>query len=462
MRITLTAVALFCSAILYAQADTFQIKNYKYRTPGFRALQLNLNMFGQFNSLTDNNKRKLSSRSLQLGPMDASYFRTRSTDRLLSNNSYNLSIVGSLGSSSVDGRTSKQNAFGTSATWVTNNQFFRRNNWFFEVRNWLTGNITRAKSGDTSYTNCANSQFVSNHLTIGFGKGRIELVQDAQTALFILNDLQQQGLINGNIPSETAHAFARLITDINNSRVFDSRKRRIYELTRIDSFIKNSGLSTTTDIRHFTTINDNWAFAMNPFRTSGTQWFVRLTPFASYNAINSQTVVFRSESENSNSIFSHGIMPEIGFNRSKPISLKWQKNYGLSGSYQLVRTKYKQSSKFNGTVVQTPDSVLETKSISAIVFYSIGYYPNNRTNIETSFTTGASRIEYDHLPSETFVNYNASLAVTARYFIGYRTYLNGIYQLSYNSALPEAGNSFVTNTKVWNSYLHLNLTHFIF
>ncbi len=51
------------------------------------------------------------------------------------------------------------------------------------------------------------------------------MVQDAQMALYILNDLQQQGLLNAPVSPEIAQSFAELITDIRNKRVFDSRRK---------------------------------------------------------------------------------------------------------------------------------------------------------------------------------------------------------------------------------------------
>ena len=123
-----------------------------------------------------------------------------------------------------------------------------------------------------------NDIFIKDNPILGLGKGRIEMVNDAQMALFILNDLENQGLIVNKGSREQQYAFAEVITDINNQRVFDNRRKRIYELQRIDSFIKTSGLSSTTDIRHFTTINDNWIYAFNPLRQHGNQWYVSINP----------------------------------------------------------------------------------------------------------------------------------------------------------------------------------------
>jgi hypothetical protein len=40
-----------------------------------------------------------------------------------------------------------------------------------------------------------NNLLAENTVTIGFGKGRIEMVRDAQMALYILNDLKEAGLL---------------------------------------------------------------------------------------------------------------------------------------------------------------------------------------------------------------------------------------------------------------------------
>jgi hypothetical protein len=118
--------------------------------------------------------------------------------------------------------------------WRFDDRYFKDNNWFYQVGNELYSSFRKYNIQDTSFNNTINSITTDETFTLGFGKGRIEWVQDAQMALYLLNDLERQGLLNKPVDHVTANAFAQLITAINNKRVFDSRKRRIYELTQIE------------------------------------------------------------------------------------------------------------------------------------------------------------------------------------------------------------------------------------
>ncbi len=94
------------------------------------------------------------------------------------------------------------------------------------------------------------------------GRGRLESVGDAQTALFILEDLYREGKI-GEVDKETADRFAHLITEIKNRRVFDYRRKTMFQLEQVDSFLrKNTGIKEC-DAKTFAIINDNLYYSSN-------------------------------------------------------------------------------------------------------------------------------------------------------------------------------------------------------
>jgi hypothetical protein len=449
---------LACSQLLFAQKDTFQIKDYKFRTPGFKALQINFSLGGNSSAQKNMDGFTKQNSSFGLSPSSINFFQTSSTDKRLHTSYIDLGTGLGLSSETINGKTVSMKSLGSNLRWHRDDRFFKRNNWFFEVGNHLNIDGKFDKRKDSINTLRYSEAVISNQLMLGFGKGRIEWVQDAQMALFILNDLQQQGLIQGDISRETAYNFATLITDINNRRIFDFRRRRIYELSRIDSFMKNSGLVTSTDIRHFTTINDNWALAFNPFRLSGSNWFIRLRPSISYyfrkmsgeNLINSNMNRFVSTQL--------GISPQIGYEKQIPVSLQWQKMYGINASYTLLKEKGRVSTKTNG-VENSFDAEHYEEKIDAAIFYGIGYFPNNRTIIRMNMGVGAV---YRFFNETKILTINPRLDLNAGYFLGYRTYLTAQATFDYTKRHIEGMFLSTENTRLSNLYFNIGVSHFIF
>jgi hypothetical protein len=426
MRVSFSLLLLLCCSFLFAQSDTFQIKDYTFRTPGFKALELHLSLNGNHSSSQETNAGKNSNNSLGLGPFFLNYLCMYSTDSRLHTSDFLVSVRYQSTESKRAGKQSSDNGFNFTGQWNEENRFYRSHQWFLEFGNQLSLDALGTKNSDSFGHRNAQDYELNNRLILGIGKGRMERVQDAQTALFILNDLQQQGLLQGSVTKEQAFAFAQFITDINNRRVFDFRRRRVYELTRLDSFLKSSGLAPVTGIRHFTTINDNWALALNAPRMAGWNVFFRLRPkFILHH--------YRSESEQNlgvytyrDNVYGYSFSPQMGFEKQIPVSLQWQHGYGVSASFETEHQEYhtKRSNepdgKFNyARQVWTGDC-----------FYTLGFFPNNRTIVNANVKALVSYIQYDNDQSSSLL-FSPSFVLSAKYFLTYRAYLNGFANLFY-------------------------------
>jgi hypothetical protein len=272
-------------------------------------------------------------------------------------------------------------------------------------------------------------------VSFGFGKGRIEPVQDAQMALFIINDLAQQGLLQKKADAETTLELAQLITDINNRRVFDFRRRRIYELTRIDEFLRSKGLVEKTDIRVFTTINDNWALAFNPVRFAGTSWFARLQPSVNFSRGARNNTLGNTKTNLSSRGETFILAPVIGVERYIPVNLHWQRNMGANISWS--RMDFHTVEKFqSGSGVNEEVRNFAPAAWNAQLFYNVGFFPNNRTIVQAGTELlAAHRVpnnSWNQIKSESEIR--PTLNLSADYFISYNTRLslnvNGAYRYS--------------------------------
>lgn len=446
-RILFLLLVLF-SVDGFAQDSIYQLKDYKYRTPGFKALAIN---FGFSGSLSDykNLSSDDKSKSFYLAPAQISYWKVSSTDKRLHYSNISLQPWGNFSKTETGGREIKTSNFKSYFSWQRNDRLYKNNLWFFEFGNQLDAELSNDKRKEQTIDNKSNNLKVSNEFSVGFGKGRVELVQDAQMALYILNDLKAQGLLTAAITPETANAFAQLITDINNKRVFDFRRRRIYELTRIDSFLQSSGLVNKTDIRHFTTVNDNWSLAFNPYRKAGGSWYVRLKPGIGYSNSNfKEFFTGGTLAENSSDNFYLSLTPEIGIEKYIPVNLKWQHDLGASLAYVGRRNK-------NNLKFISPGSTLEYEYDSYnwegrfTGFWGVGFFPSTRTRIGSNLL---AQVSYGKDKSYLI---NSELNLFANYFISYRTYLSANGNFAYRYAKFSAGNNSGFNSGISMSFSHI-------
>ncbi|MES2772881.1 MAG: hypothetical protein V4722_01765 [Bacteroidota bacterium] len=315
-----------------------------------------------------------------------------------------------------------------------------------------TGYVVGARTGwgkvnyaDT-FLHKSNNKEASLELTFGIGTGRLENLTDAQMAFHILNDLQNQKLLTKDFSPAEMAGLAKTITNINNTRLFDYRRKRRFELQQIDSFLQKSGLVDAYSINYFTTLTDNWLYAFNPYRVQGKQKYIQLKPRISYWNEKSEVTnnnVFISEK----SIY-YTIIAELiaGIDDKKAVSITRQFNKGFSVAtfYDYLRTK-NYSNGADNTFINDG----WTSSISGYLEW--GYFPNTRTNVFANIKT---RFSYDYSDQ---VAYNVTnLGFDANYFIGYNTRLIVSEGLSLNTPI---GNGSGYKTYL-NNRFSIGIEHF--
>jgi hypothetical protein len=445
----------------YAQDSSFQLKDYKYRTAGFTALELNLGFSGLANDINALESFKRKESYWQLQPSNLAYYRIASTDKKIHSSVIRFTPAGNYSSLNLDDSITKSKSFQYNVYWNYNDRFYRKNNWFWE---WGTNLNHTLATGDSRY----NSKNVTGHnilaentFTLGFGKGRIENVTDAQTALYILNDLEQQGLLGDHPSPEATRQFAQLITAVNNKRVFDNRRRRIYEFTQIDSFLKASGLISVNDIRYFITINDNWVMAYNPYRSSGSNWYVRLLPGGGIQKDNTNYKEDGLTSSIKGKKTYTNLTPLIGYESNKPLNLKWQRNFMTIFSYKKNWNNVKNRYTYNGSenVFEIDTKEWETRLYSS---YGLGYFPNNRTAINAYIKLLASYGKYSDLVAYKEMRIiQPAFNFSADYFLSYRTRLNAYCNLSYKSMRAVSIANETLKGHEFNTSISFGLTHSI-
>jgi len=242
----------------------------------------------------------------------------------------------------------------------------------------MTHKVSDSTTDQTSSIDKLNGLDISGALLIG--KGRIEQVQDARMAMYLLEDLQKLNRQKQVASNEDVLALATEITRLKYKRFFDGRLRKIAEITALDSFLQKNGIAGTADATYFTSLTDNWNYSNNPARNSGKRIFTGIEANYYYN-FQSQTAEYIVPDENStNSEIKKqngGVFAVVGIAYEKPVSLKWQNSANMKigfGFWQAL-LHIDHNDEFDPATMYTESF----PSVKLSGDYGFGYYPNSRT-----------------------------------------------------------------------------------
>jgi len=426
LRFTLTILiaCIFTVNQTSAQDSSFQLKDYKFRTPGVRGLELDINLSGGVLDSKVVNSNDIHYRSFNSNP-SLDYFKIISTDKRQHTSNFSLSPSYSSKFNSTDLTGTKTRAANLFGSWRRMDRFFFKKNTFFEIGNEFNtyGNSNR-QFGGSIFSNSGRINF-QDQLSAGVGKGRLENVQDAQMAMFIVNDLKKMNLLDQDISPEKMNELAMLITGINNRRVFDSRRRRIYELTKVDSFFQANNFVKHSSIAYFTAVNDNWAFAFNPGRQAGTIYYFRVRPSVRWEHSKIEQNNPSSTYKGSDRSFTYGYEPVIGIEKQKPVNLFWQKSMGASLVFVQEWRRFKSEVQNGNNPPQQPFLNDTTRSeLFVNAFYAVGYYPSNRTMINVEFNIQTEYMFSNFFDQSQGFAIRPGIIVSASYFVSFRTRLS--------------------------------------
>jgi hypothetical protein len=458
---TILCVALFFIAhTATAQVTDFKLSDFKYRTPGFKAL----GFIADGNGGTQGNKNS----TLNITPI-LSYLHNYST----ANKQFSFSNQTRGDLEKTKANNDKSSFYGLRPILSLEEKVYK-NKYFIGFggeSNFFVGGRSAKKQSSSikSKTNVVRFK-VSPH--IGIGKGRIENVSNAQMALFILEDLHKAGKIKSKVSAENTMAFANLITQVYNRRVFDFRKRKLYEIEQIDSFLVANKILAVNDVRAINIISDNWFFAIQPARTesktlnvsggdyyqlsfdgsqelmdnyfvtgifeqssrlSGSQIYFRATPqLININLKEKDSVISKKEVTNLKAItFS------LNYDNYKPIKLKW-------GWHKYANIAYRTGAVISDLLFEFDNrSQEQTKGsfIEGNIGVELGYYPNSRTTLEARWNVGAFKSDGELIIRGTKFNSNriyTDINATTSYFINYNSRITARigFQIIKDNATP--------------------------
>lgn len=461
-KFTQNKVVLFGLSLLFiglayqakAQVTDFKMNDYKYRTNGMRAIGLNV---GSNSSL---NAGGGSSFAFGLAP-GAAYTKQYSmaTRQLVFWNWSNINVAKPIGDNPF------QWLVGSRVEWTKRN--YKGNNFFEFGSNSVVGaNKGQQVNIGLPGENKNNETFYNVGLNphAGVGQGRLEFVSNAQMALFILEDLKEAGKIKGTVSKELTYKFTDLITQLYNTRVFDFRKRRNYEVAKIDSFLRQNRIISSTDVTTYNIIADNWNYAIQPGALESTYFLSGTLQVPSINSVSDRINQFgifdqaRRYAGTRTSIIvdlpstltngagelgetGPGLIAQDSITKSRlttvtgaNISAMWEKHTAKDLHHQEVITIWASGGSTQNAVttkynINKADSTSNTNvtgvGIGASYLYSI--FPNSRTVISTNTRANINYNITKKKDAPTTKNTVVFLStfIKASYFINYKSRISG-------------------------------------
>ena len=256
----------------------------------------------------------------------------------------------------------------------------------FDVQN----GKNKLESIGNDYRQTLNTKQKDHHinfeLPLKIGKGRVEQVQDARHAVYLLDELSKIDKVKTNYNNKDIIKLSKFISELKNKRFFDSRIRRRYEYAALDSFFTANNYLVDSDIEYFSTLSDFWIYGGNPIRESGKRTSLVFLPSYNYDFYKEEEDEERIQSsskytgneieKNRLNIFS--IIGGVEYVKEKPINLYWQNSisaYAYGGLFfgNLLN-------EYEDDTADKYDQDIDNPNVQLSYNQTFGFYPNSRTN----------------------------------------------------------------------------------
>lgn len=459
---TLSSLTFICLCIAMAKVTTaqdlpFDLKNYK--TTDYKRQSLDVTFSTQNSSKSEDifDTEQKTSNLESLVKFNPSYKRVSVSREKVQNDFINMDFKNDYYSlktkNEISSRKNKSESldFGINAGSSIEKYYSTSSKRFFKYGGSVGfgDEYSSSKSASDTVTYKSNIIPLSAQLTLGHGHGRLENIEDAVEALYILNELKEKGITMKTISEEDIKQFADCITKIKQERFFDERLYRQKSMAELVSKLLELGLIDNESISTFNTIADYHYYAgFNP-RYSGNVLKYYANTFIRYSFYSSEPIGSPIRT------LSNWVTFNIEYNSEIPISLKWQKSLTLNARYSFFDGSSMYIINGNGWKEFDTDP---SQAYYAYAGYSISYLPNTRTSM---VATGYGHFNY--LDQYESPDLYIGLSGRVNYYISERLKFNIDLQLYYydkNSISPN-GMMFLKSNGI-NSNLNAGFTYSLF
>ena len=455
---------IFCSFIaLWANHISAQEYKYdlnKYYTPDIVRNQLDLSFFtnNSFNDYRTKTDTIRSAYSTQLnGTIAPNFVSYTNTRQRVSQLQINGQFTGNYSANRDINQSNSNKNFQTSnyLNLTYSSRFYNSSNKYLLLG--ISSNFQATLGNNTSGTNSINSnnynnQYILNiYPAIGIGVGRIESVEDARQAIYILDDFSKKGVLTRQLNNNEIFQLSQLISRVKNKRFLDARLHLTDEITSIDSFFVSNKLLDKSGAPYFTSLYDNWQYGALYSRKSGQLFEITFTPSYNWNYENDSTVGYHSPSINRKSL---NAALTLTYTYEKPINLNWQ--HSVSASLKGI-TSLENNTNIEVYNINDINSIgaltgFDNRSINLNGSYTLGFYPSTRTYFSANVS---QHFQLLHLKGVSNYDSNSEKSFESVTSINFNTYyyLSQQLRLSFRiSLINNYGNESIFKNS--SNYLH--------
>ena len=381
----------FLSRLPAQEYNNFDLS--KYYTPDIvrNSLDLNFNSAGQYSNSKSRYEDPAyyadsTSTSNINGTINSSFNTYKNTRKRISSLTLNGSFSGSYYSNLETTRlTNKRNSNAGSLGVNYSDKFYNKSTLFLSagvIADLNPRNYRQNEKMDL-YQKKINGKNIGYYFnpSLGIGIGRIEPVQDARQAIYVLDDLSKKGVLSRQLTNNEVFSLAQQMSKIKNKRFLDSRLRLIEEVTAIDAFFVSNGLLNKSDAAYFTTLYDNWLYGAAFERKSGQTFEFQINGSIRNDYSKTETNFTLPDSVYWSKSNSNQVRGELAlvYAFEKPFKLNWQHSANAALKAFTEPIEHTNSNSINNT-----ESIASynNSQISLSGNYILGYYPNSRTNLQ--------------------------------------------------------------------------------
>jgi hypothetical protein len=441
MKISFTTVIVLLFVLvqssLIAQTDSILYRTYEFPNVYRRALQLEPRLTGSYNNFSAQNESdpEISSSFDQDLRLSFSTFRN---DEKTQGESYG-SFSNSYSKSKSD--ETKEVNYGFYMNMNNLQRKFNTRNHFFEWGYRLNSSYTGYKKVQFPdedrkilYTNIS--------VPLKIGKGRIQPISDVFLAKFIADELVSTGIISRQMTQSELFSFANEIAILQNKRVFDSRRYRVYVQENLSKWLENNfKTDKERTIELVNIITDNWLNAFLTNRLSGKSFSFGVTPSIQFNR-DLEDGTYRS--------IELATSGEVEYKNELPLSQFFQRSINISGGLTALDRRY----------MENKGKFFEPYFDAS---YRLGYYPNSRTNLSLGGRVSYSQFNGVFFGRTRTNRVNTNIVFQTSYFINNRVRISGnliayyfytrTAELGFQPVNEYAYNQFQLNSNVGLSYI---------
>lgn len=414
----LTLLSSICF-FTYAQFENYKLDQYVNPDYKRQSLDFEVSTAGYLDlqkSKMDDISSKYSSKSFN-GDLGVIYDLIQNSESRQSHRNLKFNLDGNYLNYKIEDSTlNKKSDFNMLLEYDDNSLYYLNNKNFIELSpHVLAVYKTESETSKDNYkVNYLNLSF-----RLGYGKGRIEHVEDARLAVYLLEDLIANGVSVKNMTPEIVDKLAQCMTSVKNKRHFDTRLKLIDEITTVDSFlIANNIIDKENNPRYFTTLYDNWQYAGLITRLSGSRFSGGIQPL----------YIWQKSTPGETSYYTSSLdgAAYVNYTYEKPVNLYWQHSAFVEIK-EMVR-------RYRGGDVDW-ETNLDAK-------FSLGYYPNSRTYMTASASENLVYMDsFKRIYSLTSLDFNMYYYLSPQLRLGANASISYIYSKQDNMSYTSRTNN---------------------